>query len=368
MSIGPDADLQRIARAIAAGRFSSRHIDPVVVDGPVFNALIPYSYAESMTGLVIDGVRTGRVFLDDRLKLNLAQEHRSVMARNLQAEAATLNVIRVFDEIGVRYRLLKGIALAHTVYPDPSARSFGDVDVLLHPVDFQQGLEAIIARGGERQVAELRSGFDARFAKDVAVSLRGADIDVHRTLIGGPLGQRIPTEVLATRSRCITLGGIEAVTLDVCDLYVHAGLTAGAGDVPPRLVTLRDLLEIEAHEDFDRDQVISRVLEWGVAPAVARAVKLVDQILLPDTPSALLEWAQDFRTTRREQFLLSCYTGPRRKQASVAATLLVLPTWRNRMAFAFAITFPSRRYLASRSFGRNAHLRRALSRSAGVRS
>lgn len=362
MSNGPDAAIQEIARAIAAGRFSSRHRDPVVIDGPAFSALIPYAYADSMTGLVADGVRTGRVLMSEVLNRFLAEEHRRVMARNLHAEAVTRDFVRAFDEIGVRYQLLKGIALAHSVYRDPSTRSFGDVDVLLHPEDVQRGLDSLIEWGGRRQVAELRSGFDARFGKDIAVVLRGADIDVHRTLIDGPLGQRIPTEVLATRGRRIKLGLVEAATLDLCDMYVHAGLTAGANDVPPRLVTLRDLLEIEAHEDFNRDQVITRAHEWGVAPAVARAVKIVDQTLLPDTPSGLLEWARDFRPTRRERFLLSCYTGRGRKRTTAVATLAVLPGWHDRMDFALAVLLPSRAYLASRSFGRKGYVRRALSR------
>ena len=40
--------------------------------------------------------------------------------------------------------------------------------------------------------------------------------------------------------------------LDVVDAYVHAGLTAGAADMPARLLTLRDMVELERHERFRR--------------------------------------------------------------------------------------------------------------------
>ena len=54
--------------------------------------------------------------------------------------------------------------------------------------------------------------------------------------------------------------------LDLADAYVHAGLTAGAADVPARLITLRDLLELEARPEFDADAV----LQTGARPGAPR--------------------------------------------------------------------------------------------------
>ncbi len=83
--------------------------------------------------------------------------------------------------------------------------------------------------------------------------------------------------------------------LDLADAYVHAGLTAGAADVPARLITLRDLLELEATPEFDADAVLGRVRSWGAEAPVARAVRLVEDRLRPDRPPALAGWARQLR-------------------------------------------------------------------------
>ena len=70
-------------------------------------------------------------------------------------------------------------------------------------------------------------------------------VDLHRTLIQGPFGERIPVPSLLERRRPFQLGGRALDALDPTDAYVLAAMTAGAADVPARLLTLRDLLELE---------------------------------------------------------------------------------------------------------------------------
>ena len=60
------------------------------------------------------------------------------------------------------------------------------------------------------------------------------------------------------------------------DAYVFAGLTAGAADVPARLLTLRDLLELERAPGFDVDAVLRAARRWAVEAALARAIVVLD--------------------------------------------------------------------------------------------
>ena len=164
-----------------------------------------------------------------------------------------------------------------------------------------------------RPSREVRPGYDRRFAKDVPLAFDGAGLDLHRTPIAGPLGRRIPVAELLDRRRDIVVGGRAIGMLDLADAYVHAGLTAGAADVPARLITLRDLLELEARPDFDSDAVLARARVWGVEAPLARAVVLLEERLRPDVPPALGGWARRYVAGRLDRFVLRCYVGTARR-------------------------------------------------------
>ena len=69
--------------------------------------------------------------------------------------------------------LLKGCALATAVYPDPSWRPFGDVDLLLEPRRFAAGIAVLRAVGGVRHVPGGAAGTRHAGSPDVPVLRRG---------------------------------------------------------------------------------------------------------------------------------------------------------------------------------------------------
>ena len=103
----------------------------------------------------------------------VAAQHSDAMAQALRLEQAALAASEVLESAGVRHVLLKGAALATAVYADPSLRPFGDVDLLLEPARFVDGIAALRAAGAVRWLPEVRRGFDGRFAKDVPVLFGG---------------------------------------------------------------------------------------------------------------------------------------------------------------------------------------------------
>ena len=174
------------------------------------------------------------------------------MARVLAVDRTYLAVAAELERIGIGHRLLKGVALANGLYADPAVRSYADADVLLERDGLQRGLDALLALGGRRLLPEVRPGFDTRFGKDITLLFEAVPVDVHRTLIAGPYGERLPMSRLMSRRREVTIGErARAPALDTADTYVHAALTAGAADLPAKLVTLRDLLELEHAAGFD---------------------------------------------------------------------------------------------------------------------
>ena len=106
-----------------------------------------------------------------------------------------------------------------------------------------------------------------------------------------------------------------------------AAITAGAADVPPRYITLRDLVELERQPEFVATTVVERAEEWQVVAVLARAMSILAAHRGPQDKPRLLEWAASFRPTRREARLLRSYIGDGRSYRSQLASVAVLPDW-----------------------------------------
>jgi hypothetical protein len=107
---------------------------------------------------------------------------REAWANNQRLLAAAEPVLAAFEQAGVAAVLLKGAALALTVYPDRGGRPFGDVDVLVQPdsVEVARSILSDLGWRPARRVGGLpqavRHGFDFRRGD-------GGAVDLHQYLL-----------------------------------------------------------------------------------------------------------------------------------------------------------------------------------------
>ncbi len=357
-----DDDARRLARQVAAHGFRADRQGPESVSDELFSPFYGQIRTESLDGLLIQAWRDGAIELRTDHLDAFARAHRAEMEHVLRLERAVLDVVDRLAERGITSVVLKGVALANDVYADAALRACGDVDLLVDPAQYVTAIETLVAAGAVRGLPEVRPGFDARFAKDVPVLVDGMTVDLHRTLIRGPFGERIPVAAVIGRSRPLPLGGQVVRVLDPSDAYVFAGLTAGAADIPARLITLRDLLELERAPGFAADAVREAAAHWGVEPALARGVRVLHEVLHPDPAPALLPWAVRHRPTRLERLYMSCYTATARSYRTTLATVIAIPRWSDRARFMTALVFPQRAYREARGWSRTGHLLRAITK------
>ncbi|MBE9004352.1 nucleotidyltransferase family protein [Fortiea sp. LEGE XX443] len=84
--------------------------------------------------------------------------------RSLLMASKLVNILNIFDENGIPVIPFKGPILAATAYGDVSRRSFGDLDLLVHPKNFIKTKQILIAKGfepyadsNEQEAAYLKS-------------------------------------------------------------------------------------------------------------------------------------------------------------------------------------------------------------------
>jgi hypothetical protein len=323
-------------------------------------AVLAKVYEQRLTGLAVAAAEGGSLSLSSGQAEDLLNRHRDAMLQVLALERHLVNLSSALEEGGVEMVLLKGPALAHTVYPDPSWRPFADLDFLVRGEDFPRAIEILADRGFRRALPEPRAGFDVRFGK--AAELTGQDgltIDLHRTLVVGPFGLWIRLEDLFAHTDAFEVGGRVVRRLDDSSLFLHACVHASLGWWPPLLMPVRDVAQISSHAKVDWDIVAQRERRWRLAAVVHHALETAADLLgaaVPEDAKAMIA----IQPRRKEMRALAAYTTDRRKRGGTAtSTLRAIPGVWGKIAYARALLFPNREFLSARQHRRRgSYLRR----------
>jgi hypothetical protein len=319
-------------------------------------------FLQRVPGFLLAAIAEGAMPATDEQWEQAVGLHNDSMTIAVHLERLLLDTVGLFRSADVEYRVLKGSALAHLDYPDPALRSFGDVDVLVPAESFDTAVRVVAAQGSRRQFATPNRDFDHRFAKGASfITADGRDLDLHRTFVSGPFGLTVGLPDLFASSSPFEVGGENLLALGPEDRFLHACFHAALGDIPPRLLALRDVVQILLYTPFSVDAVRERATRWRAEPVVARAVSLAWETLRIADAVPLSVWAGRYRLDREQQRSLRVYTDHLSTYSAQAVSALwALPTLSERVAYARAMLFPDRAYLAERDRGYLRRMRRGV--------
>ena len=292
----------------------------------------------------------------------MLSDHTRWQAHALGLERLLLLVADRFGAAGIDFRVLKGVALAHVVYSDPSWRVGADLDLLIPSDRFDDAVGiGVNDLGGDQALPELRSGFDREFGKESLVCIGPYELDLHRTFVTGPFGLTIELDDLFQAGTPMSLGGRELLAFGPLHQLLHACYNTALGDYPVRLCSVRDLLLCRDRLEVDFDEFVATAERWHGTAVVRRAAELVIDIAGPDVAGGFVELAA-LTVPRREAWLLRSYLTPARSYSRPLASLAVIKGARARLRYASAVLAPSTTYLRSRGWTRRSHFGRAVRR------
>ena len=336
-----NATARRLAEDIVSLDLEGTSVEsPVVIDDENAASVLNQLDAERILGVAVRALEAGDLVANDEFGHELIARHDAVMAQTMRVELMAARLSGLLTERGIRHRLLKGAALAHTVARSPMERSFRDVDVLVSGADMDRAVALVIAEGGTRNQPPLRDGFDARFGKSVTLRLDDVEVDLHRVLSPGPFGVWMNPHDLFVLKDELQIAGVTLPTLDATDHLVHACYHAALGQREPVLANLRDIALL-AEASIDGPRLMETVERWRGVAVVKRAVGLVQSALDVELPEVLLQVKRHTPDTAETAAIDPYLTDdPRGRFASLAPhTLRALPA-RDRAAFARAVGFP----------------------------
>jgi hypothetical protein len=88
-----------------------------------------------------------RACVPERAFDRLEKHYYATAARNLKLFQKLKGILEAFQGVGVEVLVLKGPVLASLIYPGMALRPIGDLDLLIHPEDFQKARQALAGLG-----------------------------------------------------------------------------------------------------------------------------------------------------------------------------------------------------------------------------
>lgn len=328
---------------------------------------------QRLPGLLLAAIDDRALPVIDEQRTDALTRHQDAMGAVLHLEQRLVELTGALEADDIEVVALKGSAHAHLAYPDPSWRTFGDVDLLVRTSQLGAAVATLSDRCGlRRQAAELRPGYDRRFTKSVTLlEPDGTELDLHRTLLFGTFAFRIDLDELFASAVTFPLGGRSIRALGPETRLLHTCFHAGLGDPRPRLNSVRDLAQLLLTGDHDPDRVIALTERWEAQAVVARALQLCHDLLDIEVAGPIAERFRHHQPSRRDARAVASYVGPNRSHtAKVLASWPFIDGLPTRAAFVVGSAVPTRSFADERGTDRRSWLRkgwRSLRRGTGRR-
>lgn len=302
---GPFSALDGPARWVVARGLPTGLVAPSEPLGPeAWDRLVAMCERHRTEGLLVAAVASGEMPTDASQLADAAALELTMTRTRMVYEPRLVEVVGQLARWGIEARVLKGCALAHLDYPDPQMRPTGDIDLLVRGDQIDEVVGHLVAEGAVRLDPDPVAGYARLVGKGATMLLAGGgELDLHRLLVWGPIGVRLPPEELWTTSRSWVLDGRELSTLGLEETLIHLCLHLVVGGTV-RALSLRDVAQLLVAADLDPERVTGLARRWRVEAAVANAVRLSVRELDLAEELPMVDWAAGYAPGPRDRLWL----------------------------------------------------------------
>lgn len=166
---------------------------------------------------------------------------------------------------GVEHRVLKGLATAHLVYPDPSWRDTGDIDLWIAPEHFDTAVE-VVAQLGTEAANDVAAAIGGRSPTRLAYTEDGRpEFDLHRHVRYGHT--HVPDSLLRGAPQLFRVGAAELPAPSMEGLLVHAAIhlcapSTALSSVADLIRLHQEPLDLPARSGEDLDAFTASAMRW----------------------------------------------------------------------------------------------------------
>ena len=242
------------------------------------SVVIELAIAHGLSATTIATLRRGDLAVPTRLE----DQRFTAMGARIRLRAGLGILSQAMEQAGFPWSVLKGPVLA-AHYPDPLARSYRDLDILVEGSSIIPALEALGRVGSKEINQNWEACLDYGLA-EFPVQYGSTVIDLHWHLVGYERSRRdfeLDISAMLARSRLIEAEGAVIRSLDPEDTLInvalHSGLSGGN-----RLSQLRDVHHLTTSEPIDWDLAIQRATANKTASLVGHVLDRTRRIMRTD--------------------------------------------------------------------------------------
>jgi hypothetical protein len=354
----PDDAAARFTMKCLRGRFDPDALDTAreLASGSDFDWAVWFDAvrAEALAPLLYH-ILSGRAIVPAAIEEGLQVAYFESARDNALRFRELGRVLRRLAAADVQVVLLKGAALAETVYHDIAARPMGDLDLLVQREAVIPALGLLAELGYTATHAEAFAGVTLDFENEVQLLKPGPVdtlIEIHWSLLNSPHYQhKLPmawfwataTPVEVEGNTALALGP-EALLLHLCaHLALHHDSTGARWlhDVAEIVYGFRDRL--------DWEEVLTRAQMWDLVLPVQQVLGRVALDWQAPIPDGIQQRLSTLQPSADETRVNAWLTAPARPVAQrFWADLASMPDWRDRLRYGWSSLFPSASYMCQR--------------------
>lgn len=274
----------------------------------------------------------------------------SVAARNIHYYRELSTVLSSFQRLGIQVIILKGAALAKTLYPDISLRPFVDIDLLIRDQDLAKVERELQFLGYSMSFleGEFHQGYVRRFDKHLLYSKGGpitVNIEIHTSLLPFICMQRLEADGFWERGVVVSpIFENSGLVLSTEDMLLHLCIHIFNHNISTRLLWLYDvaLMILKHGESINWKLLEKRTRMLGVHRIVGLVLDHVGQTFDIPMPQNLVPWLELSRLGSTEKYFFANGLGLAIWRYSLR--LRQIKGVKNKLEFVLGKLFPSRDY------------------------
>ncbi len=283
-------------------------------------------------------------YFSDSFMTKLTQLHQRGVAKSLQMEMVLKEILPHLEKENIKPILLKGVALAFSVYDNPALRPMLDIDMLFAGGQEKHARDILLSLGGEETYAEESPHTTGLWQHIPPIKFKNVIIELHNHIAASYDPGFLPLEQIIKNPGSITIGDHYCLVfrseMQVYHLlsHMHKHVLAGYS----RLIWLADLhLYIGQHgHTIDWQNFRTLAENTGLAAPFEKYLQLLNTLLTTGLPLELKD------NPYAEEFLKICRkTVPGEKQIGTLDMMGKLTTTRQRILFLRGKLFPSVEYV-----------------------
>ena len=263
---------------ITAARHALPGVGPVAgacdrIEPSELDEVRAFCRGDRISGLLAAAVHAGEIEVEGRdesfdPREGLHGDWHEALRACVVLEALLVRTAVVLDEQRIRWLATKGPAVGHRDFADPALRTFGDIDLIIHPDDWVRTVELLAEPG---RVRPRHDRFVERYGKGLTVLVDDMEIDLHLRFAVGRFGVRCRTADCFEEPEEIRLGGRTVPVPSTHDRLLHACFHAALGGAR-ELRAFRDVAQIALGSPRCVEPTWRTARRWGVESVVAAAI------------------------------------------------------------------------------------------------